>query len=635
FSTDSESERATWLARLREAQEEALGDPEVLGRLVAAAGNDSCADCGAAGPAWASLNLAVLVCTQCAGAHRSLGQNASRIRSLTIDQTAWTEDVVQMLLSLGNERSNSFWAALVPPSEALGHGGCHGGGHGGGHGGHGGHDGGRVAPPTATERADFVRAKYVEGRYRKIHRLYGSSQELHEALLEAVQKPDVLETLMLVFSGAEATPAAYAAALRGGQKAQAEFINQNINTDLSGPVPQSPRHCVHITGFLSKTKASTRPIDKKKSRDDFSLRWCTLQSSALRYHLPGAPSGDPRGEISCRDVVSVLLQSGAQHGLPHTMQIHVRVRGPSEKLFLFGDEDGDNLRHWARGLVVESVDPWARSLTCGPWELVTQVGQATVQGARRSRDADWVPAWVRLIDASLLVVLQPPQLGGPGLAREGAVAAWDGAAGGGGGEGGGAEEGEEPISINLRRLHSLSVTSEGSRAKPETSVRLKDRNWSLCIRLPGISGPARASSLVQSARGGAGRPLSQQPITDEDVVLAVAKCVEHVEQYGLFKEGLYRTCGVTSSTEDLVERLWTDPRSAILEPGHGNMDVAASALKAILRQAPAPLIPSGNEWTSVAGEVDPQVKADKYREMIATLPATQRGTLHYLLQHLH
>ncbi|XP_061403820.1 arf-GAP with Rho-GAP domain, ANK repeat and PH domain-containing protein 1-like [Lethenteron reissneri] len=167
------------------------------------------------------------------------------------------------------------------------------------------------------------------------------------------------------------------------------------------------------------------------------------------------------------------------------------------------------------------------------------------------------------------------------------------------------------MSVRLSvRLSAPGVTSEGSRAKPETSVRLKDRNWSLCIRLPGISGPARASSLVQSARGGAGRPLSQQPITDEDVVLAVAKCVEHVEQYGLFKEGVYRTCGVASVTEALVERLWADPRSTILEPGHGNVDVAASALKAILRQSPTPLIPSGSEWTSVAEERLPLIRLE-------------------------
>ncbi|XP_032835391.1 arf-GAP with Rho-GAP domain, ANK repeat and PH domain-containing protein 1-like [Petromyzon marinus] len=634
FSTDSESERDSWLASLREAQEEALGDPELLERLSAVPGNESCADCGAPGPAWASLNLAVVVCTQCAGAHRSLGQNASRIRSLTIDQTAWTVDVVQMLLALGNERSNSFWAALVPPSEALGGEGL----------------GGRGVAPTAADRADFVRAKYVEGKYRKVHRLYGSRQELQEALLEAVQRTDVLETLTLLFSGAEATAAAYAAALRGGQRAQAELISQNINTDLSGPVPPSPRHCVHMKGFLSKTKASTRPIDKRKSRDDFSLRWCTLQASALRYHLPGAPSGEPRGEISCRDIAGVFLQSGAHHGLPHTMQIHVLGRGPSEKLFLFGDEDEDNLRSWARGLIAESVPPWARALASGPWELVSHVGRATVQGVSLGEGGrpvgglppgrgalDWVPAWSRLSDASLLVVLEPPQRGGRGLAGGGtaaaaaSAAAWDIA----GGEGGGAEEGEETIVINLRRLHNLSVSSEGSRAKPDTSIRLVDRNWSLCIRLPGILGPARASSLVKSARGGAGRPLSQQPITDEDVVLAVAKCVEHVEQYGLMREGLYRTVGVASATEALVERLWADPRSAVLEPGQGNVELAASALKAILRQAPTSLIPSGSEWTSVAREADPQVKADKYRQRIASLPSTQRSTLHYLLQHLH
>uniref|UniRef100_A0A8C4NEX1 Arf-GAP with coiled-coil, ANK repeat and PH domain-containing protein n=1 Tax=Eptatretus burgeri TaxID=7764 RepID=A0A8C4NEX1_EPTBU len=30
-------------------------------------GNDKCADCGSCNPDWASLNLAVLLCEQCAG----------------------------------------------------------------------------------------------------------------------------------------------------------------------------------------------------------------------------------------------------------------------------------------------------------------------------------------------------------------------------------------------------------------------------------------------------------------------------------------------------------------------------------------------------------------------------------------
>ena len=42
-------------------------------------GNTACADCGAAGPDWASLNLGVLLCIECSGVHRRLGVHISKV----------------------------------------------------------------------------------------------------------------------------------------------------------------------------------------------------------------------------------------------------------------------------------------------------------------------------------------------------------------------------------------------------------------------------------------------------------------------------------------------------------------------------------------------------------------------------
>ncbi|EEH58052.1 uncharacterized protein MICPUCDRAFT_12116, partial [Micromonas pusilla CCMP1545] len=53
--------------------------------LASIPGNSRCADCGAADPDWASLNLCVVVCHDCAGVHRHLGAHVSKVRSLALD----------------------------------------------------------------------------------------------------------------------------------------------------------------------------------------------------------------------------------------------------------------------------------------------------------------------------------------------------------------------------------------------------------------------------------------------------------------------------------------------------------------------------------------------------------------------
>jgi Putative GTPase activating protein for Arf len=42
-------------------------------------GNEKCAECGAPDPEWASLNLGILVCIECSGAHRNLGVHISKV----------------------------------------------------------------------------------------------------------------------------------------------------------------------------------------------------------------------------------------------------------------------------------------------------------------------------------------------------------------------------------------------------------------------------------------------------------------------------------------------------------------------------------------------------------------------------
>ncbi|CAI9087594.1 OLC1v1021705C1 [Oldenlandia corymbosa var. corymbosa] len=86
---------------------------KILEGLLKLPENRDCADCKSKGPRWASVNLGVFICLQCSGIHRSLGVHISKVRSATLD--TWLPDQVEFIKSMGNEKSNSYWEAELPP----------------------------------------------------------------------------------------------------------------------------------------------------------------------------------------------------------------------------------------------------------------------------------------------------------------------------------------------------------------------------------------------------------------------------------------------------------------------------------------------------------------------------------------
>ena len=83
-----------------------------LARLLSQPGNDACADCGAPRPRWASISIGVFICSNCAGAHRSLGTHASVVKSLDLDN--WRPEWFQALERMGNARARAMFEHNVP-----------------------------------------------------------------------------------------------------------------------------------------------------------------------------------------------------------------------------------------------------------------------------------------------------------------------------------------------------------------------------------------------------------------------------------------------------------------------------------------------------------------------------------------
>lgn len=79
--------------------------------------NPTCADCSRTNPTWASVNLGVLVCLQCAGRHRSLGTHITKMRSITLD-TILPEEAL-FLMNMTNVLANKYWEATLPEAERV------------------------------------------------------------------------------------------------------------------------------------------------------------------------------------------------------------------------------------------------------------------------------------------------------------------------------------------------------------------------------------------------------------------------------------------------------------------------------------------------------------------------------------
>ncbi|PPR91979.1 hypothetical protein GOBAR_AA28706 [Gossypium barbadense] len=82
-------------------------------------GNDVCAECSAAEPDWASLNLGILLCIECSGVHRNLGVHISKVRSLTLDVKVWEPSIVELFCTLGNAYCNSIWEGSLLKNESV------------------------------------------------------------------------------------------------------------------------------------------------------------------------------------------------------------------------------------------------------------------------------------------------------------------------------------------------------------------------------------------------------------------------------------------------------------------------------------------------------------------------------------
>uniref|UniRef100_A0A8D0CKB8 ArfGAP with RhoGAP domain, ankyrin repeat and PH domain 1 n=1 Tax=Scleropages formosus TaxID=113540 RepID=A0A8D0CKB8_SCLFO len=584
FMAETDQLKEQWVEAMRESIAEALSNYEVATKIWSEESNGFCADCGATKPEWAAINLCVVFCKRCAGQHRGLGPSISKVRSLKMDKKVWTEELIQLFMLLGNARANLFWAANVPPSEAL-------------------------LPSSCTEdRRRFITAKYREGKYRRYHQLFGNQQELDNALCINVQSNDVLETLSLVFCGADVNcytgnpeyPTPIALAQSFNQKLQVEFLSQNRNTGecvrrfvvpyissckfLHYMAPPSITH----NGFLFKTASVGRPITERKAKEEFSRRWCTLNDGHFNYYESDKNS-TPNGVLKMKEIVCLAVNPPEKHGYNHTFEIY----SDSERLYLFGADNLETVKEWVKSITKSFIPASAEDLLNRDFERI---------GKLRYKDG---------------LNLQSPKLGWFALVGSTLHACFEDS------------EGEE--AIHLRKLQELSIQQEN-----EVLV-LVERGRTLYIEGERKLDFLSWSAAIQQAAGSSGDTLSQQQLTEADIPVIVDRCIHYITQCGLTSEGIYRKSGVNSKIAALLEMFRRDARSVRLKEGEHQVDDVSNVLKRFFRDVEGGIFTSqaSQQWLSTAAVTDESAKIAQYQFLLGSLPRVNKATLQALVNHLY
>ncbi|RMB93078.1 hypothetical protein DUI87_30584 [Hirundo rustica rustica] len=304
FVAESEREKREWMEALQEAIAEMLYDYEVAEKIWSNKANKYCADCWAPSPDWASINLCVVICKQCAGQHRSLGSNISKVQSLKLDTSVWSNEIVQLFIVLGNDRANRFWAARLPATEAI-------------------------SPDSGTEqRRDFIARKYREGRYRLPHPHYATQEEVLQALCAAVAGPALLKTILQFFSSSEAALASDPAASEAAPAPDLWW----------GPESKRPRNL-----------------------SDFQRTWCSLERALLFFETEKCT--EPLGHIDSGDLISLgvnrahqaLTSPGPTERFRFTLELFLT----GEKVQQLGTDGPETLQAWA-----SAIGKWFTPVSC-------------------------------------------------------------------------------------------------------------------------------------------------------------------------------------------------------------------------------------------------------------------------------
>ncbi|XP_045140157.1 arf-GAP with Rho-GAP domain, ANK repeat and PH domain-containing protein 2 isoform X2 [Echinops telfairi] len=589
FTAESEKEKQEWIEAVQQSIAETLSDYEVAEKIWFNESNRSCADCKAPDPDWASINLCVVICKKCAGQHRSLGPKDSKVRSLKMDASIWSNELIELFIVIGNKRANDFWAGNLHKDEEL------------------------PMDSPVEMRKNFITQKYKEGRFRKTLLASLTKEELNKALCSAVVKPDVLETMALLFSGADvmcatgdpvhSTP--YLLAKKAGQSLQMEFLYHNKFSDFpQHDIPSegglSPESCqsTFLCDFLYQAPAAASKLSsEKKALEEANKKWCVLEGGFLSYY-ENDKSTTPNGTININEVICLAVHKEDFYlstGPIFTFEIYL----PSERVFLFGAETPQAQRKWIETIAKHFVPFVAENLTEADYDLIGQLFYKDCHALDQ-----WRKGWFAMAKSTLRFCLQM-------------------------------QESQEDR-MYLRRLQELISTMVQNGEKLDVLI-LVEKGRTLYIHGHTKLDFTVWHTAIEKAAGTDGNALQDQQLSKNDVPIIVNSCIAFVTQYGLGCKYIYRKDGDPLHISELLESFKKDARSVKLRAGKHQLEDVTGVLKSFLSDIDDALLTKAlyPYWISALDTQDDKERIKKYGAFIHSLPMVNRATLAAIIEHLY
>ncbi|NXF33422.1 ARAP3 protein, partial [Nyctibius bracteatus] len=572
FVAESEREKREWMEALQEAIAEMLYDYEVAEKIWSNKANKHCADCRAQSPDWASINLCVVICKQ--WQHRSLGSNISKVQSLKLDTSVWSNEIVQLFIMLGNDRANRFWAGCLPAAEAL-------------------------HPDATTEqRRDFISRKYREGRYRLPHPHYATQEDVLQALCAAVAGPALLKTILQFFSSSEAGLAADPATCKVASGADLcpharELGPEGVYNEITQPVTHS--------GYLYRATAPTKLPSAKKSKEDFQRTWCSLERALLFFETEKCT--EPLGHIESGDLISLGVsrpQALASPSPTERFRFTLELFLTAEKVQQLGTDRPETLQAWA-----SAIGKWFTPVSCHcllgyEFQRVGQLRYKCMLNPER-----WQRAFFILQKAHLFICPA---------------------------EDDGAED-----SINLRRLQELSLVPPTETPEKKELLILVEMGRTFYLQGLSRADSAAWYADIQASAGGRGNALRDQQLSRGDIPIIVDSCIAFITQYGLRHEGIYRKNGAKSRIKVLMEEFRRDARNVKLRISDNFIEDVTDVLKRFFRELEDPVftLELHPQWKEAAEISSKPQRLERYKELIHRLPRLNHKTLAALIGHLY